>query len=160
MVVSIKRAGPDHSMDCIVRPCSLNRYHRVYLFTFQSLSPWSKKNVLRPPAEHERFFNTGINLVKFAIQVIVFRSIQVGNLWGRFVKLIFGFKSSFDRCEEVNFYYYYKIGINLVKFVIQVIFFRSIQVGNLWGRFVKIFFGFKSSFVRCEINLKGFQNWD
>ena len=28
-VVSIKRAGPDHTMDCMVRPCSLNRYHRV-----------------------------------------------------------------------------------------------------------------------------------
>ena len=28
-VVSIKRAGPDHTVHCMVRPCSLNRYHRV-----------------------------------------------------------------------------------------------------------------------------------
>ena len=62
----------------------------VYLYLLQ----------VKPPAEHERFLNIGIiNLVKFVIQAIVFRSIQVSNLWGRFVKIIFGFKSSFDRCE-------------------------------------------------------------
>ena len=77
---------------------------------------------VNPLSEHERFFKIGINLVEFVIEVIIFWSIQVGFLWGRFVKIWFGFKSSFDRCE-LNLKGFSKSGLTLLNLLFKSSFF-------------------------------------